>query len=96
MSIDTKPTTTTRITTGCGNIYVTIGEGICYARKGRAGTCLYAMLEAIGRLARHLPPELVAEELKDIRCNQQHPDGKGGFVTSCADAVAKAFEKEGK
>ncbi|MDP6782956.1 MAG: vitamin B12-dependent ribonucleotide reductase, partial [Dehalococcoidia bacterium] len=93
---------TEKVTTGCGNIYVTVnsdGQGVCelFASLGKAGGCASAQLEATSRLTSMALrsgvdiPSLV-KHLKGIRCSNVAWDG-GHAVLSCADAIARVLEK---
>ncbi|MDP7239956.1 MAG: vitamin B12-dependent ribonucleotide reductase, partial [Dehalococcoidia bacterium] len=93
---------TEKVTTGCGNIYVTVnsdGQGACelFASLGKAGGCASAQLEATSRLTSMAlrsgvdTPSLV-KHLKGIRCSNVAWDG-GHAVLSCADAIARVLEK---
>jgi ribonucleoside-diphosphate reductase alpha chain len=93
---------TQKVTTGCGNIYVTVNsddKGVCelFASLGKAGGCASAQLEATSRLTSMALrsgvdiPSLV-KHLKGIRCSNVAWDG-GHAVLSCADAIARVLEK---
>ena len=92
---------THKVTTGCGNMYVTPnwdGDSLIevFAWLGRAGGCAHCQLEAITRsislgLKYGVPVEEYVEELKDIRCpNRGWEDGKQ--ILSCPDAIAGVLE----
>jgi len=93
---------TRKISTGCGNLYVTMNEdetGLfeVFARLGKAGGCADAQLEAIGRLISlslrsGLKTESIIKQLKAIRCPSPLL-ARGGPLLSCPDAVAKALEE---
>jgi ribonucleoside-diphosphate reductase alpha chain len=93
---------TRKISTGCGNLYVTMNEdetGLfeVFARLGKAGGCADAQLEAIGRLISlslrsGLKTESIIKQLKAIRCPSPLL-ARGGPMLSCPDAVAKALEE---
>jgi ribonucleoside-diphosphate reductase alpha chain len=95
--------TTTKIATGCGNLYITInedGEGQpfeVFMHMGKAGGCAMSQLEAIGRLlslALRSGIEIgsIVEQLRGIRCPSPSWE-KGGRIFSCSDAIARAIEQ---
>ncbi|UCC95147.1 MAG: vitamin B12-dependent ribonucleotide reductase [Candidatus Omnitrophota bacterium] len=95
--------TTTKVTTGCGNLYITVNqdeEGSLFevfTQMGKAGGCAASQLEAIGRLISlalrgGIDIKVVVEQLKGIRCpSPSWANGKKIF--SCADAIARVLEK---
>ncbi len=93
---------TERITTGCGNMYVTINfddSGVCesFATLGKAGGCAAAQLEATSRLISNalrcgLDLGSIVKNLRGIRCPSISWE-QGKAVTSCADAIAGVLEK---
>jgi ribonucleoside-diphosphate reductase alpha chain len=95
--------TTTKVTTGCGNLYVTINEdeqGLpfeVFMQMGKAGGCAMSQLEAIGRLVSlalrsGIEINSIIEQLRGIRCPSPSWE-KGGRIFSCGDAIARAIEK---
>ena len=94
--------TTTKVQTGCGNLYVTInvdGEGRpfeVFTQMGKAGGCAASQLEALGRLvslALRSGQDIksVIEQLEGIRCPSPSWE-KTGRIFSCADAIGKVIE----
>jgi ribonucleoside-diphosphate reductase alpha chain len=97
------PGTTTKVSTGCGNLYVTInidGEGKpfeLFTQMGKAGGCAASQLEAIGRLVSMafrsgIEVKAIIEQLRNIRCPSPSWE-KGQRIFSCADAIARVIEK---
>jgi len=94
---------TTRVMqTGCGALYVTVNaddNGMpfeVFNQIGKAGGCAASQSEAIGRLVSlalrcNIAPEEIVNQLKGISCHQP-AWAKGGKISSCADAIAKAIE----
>lgn len=94
--------TTTKITTGCGNLYITINEDEegfpfeVFMQMGKAGGCAASQLEAIGRLASlafrsGIDLKTVLDQLRGIRCPSPSWS-KEGRIFSCADAIARVIE----
>jgi ribonucleoside-diphosphate reductase alpha chain len=95
---------TEKITTGCGNLYVTINSdnsGPCevFASMGKAGGCAASQLDAQARLISmalrsHVDPHSVVKQLKGMRCpSPSLLPKKNGKVLSCSDALAKVLER---
>jgi len=95
--------TTTKVATGCGNLYVTINvdeEGRpfeLFTQMGKAGGCAASQLEAIGRLVSlafrsGIEVKAIVEQLRNIRCPSPSWE-KGQRIFSCADAIARVIEK---
>jgi ribonucleoside-diphosphate reductase alpha chain len=95
--------TTTKVSTGCGNLYVTINvdeEGKpfeLFTQMGKAGGCAASQLEAIGRLVSlgfrsGIEVKSIIEQLRNIRCPSPSWE-KGQRIFSCADAIARVVEK---
>ncbi|MBF0633704.1 MAG: TSCPD domain-containing protein, partial [Nitrospinae bacterium] len=93
---------THRVTTGCGNMYVTINhdeEGRAlelFTHLGKAGGCAASQTESIGRLVSlALRAGIDIQEIKGqmtgIICHQPAWD-KNERIFSCADAIAKAIK----
>jgi ribonucleoside-diphosphate reductase alpha chain len=94
--------TTTKITTGCGNLYITINEDEegspfeVFMQMGKAGGCAASQLEAIGRLVSltfrsGIDLKIVLDQLRGIRCPSPSWS-KEGRIFSCADAIARVIE----
>ncbi|TBR15498.1 vitamin B12-dependent ribonucleotide reductase, partial [bacterium] len=97
------PGTTTKVATGCGNLYVTINideQGRpfeLFTQMGKAGGCAASQLEAIGRLVSlgfrsGVEVKSIIEQLRNIRCPSPSWE-KGQRIFSCADAIARVIEK---
>ena len=95
--------TTTKVATGCGNLYVTInfdGNGNpfeVFTQMGKAGGCAASQLEAIGRLSSlafrsGVEVKSIIEQLRNIRCPSPSWE-KGQRIFSCADAIARVIER---
>jgi ribonucleoside-diphosphate reductase alpha chain len=95
--------TTTKVATGCGNLYVTINideEGRpfeLFTQMGKAGGCAASQLEALGRLVSlafrsGIEVKAIIEQLRNIRCPSPSWE-KGQRIFSCSDAIARVVEK---
>jgi ribonucleoside-diphosphate reductase alpha chain len=95
--------TTTKVATGCGNLYVTINTDQnnrpfeVFTQMGKAGGCAASQLEAIGRLVSlafrsGLDIKVIIEQLRGIRCPSPSWE-RGSRIFSCADAIARVIER---
>ncbi|MFA5039097.1 MAG: vitamin B12-dependent ribonucleotide reductase [Candidatus Omnitrophota bacterium] len=95
--------TTTKVSTGCGNLYVTINTDEnnkpfeVFTQMGKAGGCAASQLEAIGRLVSlafrsGVDVRVIIEQLRSIRCPSPSWE-KGCRIFSCADAIARVIER---
>jgi ribonucleoside-diphosphate reductase alpha chain len=95
--------TTTKVATGCGNLYVTINldeEGKpfeLFTQMGKAGGCAGSQLEALGRMVSlafraGVEVKSITEQLRNIRCPSPSWE-KGQRIFSCADAIARVVER---
>lgn len=98
--------TTTKVTTGCGNLYITLNQDEkgnffeAFTQMGKAGGCAASQLEAVGRLVSlalrgGIDIKVIVEQLKGIRCPSPSWH-KGKKIFSCPDAISRALEKRGK
>ncbi|NQT75206.1 MAG: vitamin B12-dependent ribonucleotide reductase [Candidatus Omnitrophica bacterium] len=94
--------TTTKVTTGCGNLYITINVDDksmpfeVFIQMGKAGGCAASQLEAIGRLVSlalrsGVENKRIVDQLRGIRCPSPSWE-KSGRIFSCADAIARVLE----
>ncbi|MFH1198934.1 MAG: TSCPD domain-containing protein, partial [Candidatus Omnitrophota bacterium] len=95
--------TTTKVSTGCGNLYITINVDEenrpfeLFTQMGKAGGCAASQLEAIGRLVSlgfrsGIEVKSMIEQLRNIRCPSPSWE-KGQRIFSCADAIARVVER---
>jgi len=94
--------TTTKVNTGCGNLYITINVDDnampfeVFIQMGKAGGCAASQLEAVGRLVSlalrsGVENKKIVDQLRGIRCPSPSWE-KGGRIFSCADAIARVLE----
>lgn len=95
--------TTSKIKTGCGNLYVTINNDEkgkpfeVFNQMGKAGGCASSQLEALGRmislaLRSGIDSEEIIVQLRGIRCPVPAWE-QGTRVLSCADAMSRVLER---
>lgn len=92
---------TDKITTGCGNLYITVNfdeHGICevFTNTGKAGGCP-SQSEASARLATlalrsNIDLEAIIKQLSGIRCPAAIQN-KNAQCLSCPDAIARTLRK---
>jgi len=92
---------TRKVTTGCGNLYVTVNETEgtpfeLFAQMGKCGGCAGSQTEAIGRLISlslraGVDAGAIAKQIRGVRCPSPAWEN-GKLVLSCADAISKALE----
>ena len=102
-----RPITTTglteRVSTGCGNLYITVNfdeDGILcevFCALGKAGGCASAQLEAITRLISlalrsGIEVQSIIKHLRGIRCPSISWD-RGHAILSCPDAIAGVLDR---
>jgi len=90
--------------TGCGNIYVTVNfdddsQPIeVFASMGKAGGCVSAQTEAVGRLISiamrcHVPPQYLIKQLRGVACHKPSWESGNSEILSCIDAIGIALQE---
>ncbi len=91
---------TVAVRTGCGNMYVTIGNAPAvsevFIKLGKAGNCIPAWSEALARvisiaLQNGTPLAEITKTLKAIKCPTPLRFPEEEAVESCPDAVARTL-----
>ncbi len=94
------PSETVFVKTGCGNMYVTVGNAPAisevFLRLGKAGNCIPAWSEALARvisiaLQSGTPLAEVVKTLRAIKCPTPLRYPEEDAVESCPDAVARTL-----
>ncbi len=93
--------TTTKVETGCGNLYITVGCNNghpieVFATLGKAGGCSNCQNEALTRsitlgLKYGIPVEEYVRELEELQCPSPNMFPMVDRVLSCADGIAKTL-----
>lgn len=93
---------TYKITTGCGNLYISVNmnEGKpfeVFAKLGKSGGCSSCFTEGLTRaisigLRAGVPIEEYYDHLKDIQCISP-TFSEGENIKSCPDAIAKVIKE---
>ena len=103
--IETGCSQATEDTSGYGRMYVTFNRNWedgriveVFAKMGKMGGCLSAMLEGVCRCSTRsmrngVPPEEVRKDLRGIVCEKQTGFGKNKIL-SCCDAIGVLFDIE--
>lgn len=99
---ETLPSTTTKVKTGYGNLYVTIGKldgevFEVFATIGKSGKSIAAKAEVVGRLVSlalkyNVPLEEICDQLIGISGDNPTPSGKE-VILSIPDAVGKVLAR---
>lgn len=103
--METYESDSTKVNSNCGKFYIHqlydengMHSQVFISGMGKAGNCSSAWAQAIGRLI-SLVFELggsyvqIAEQLKDIRCNEPFTD-KGQKFASCIDAISAIYQEK--
>ena len=104
----TLESTTEKVKTGCGHLYVTIGfdgeDNIpveIRAALGKTGGCSNCFLEALNRavslgLQYGIPVEEFVKELRGHKCPSPNMWPEEAQVLSCPDGIAKVLSNYGR
>ena len=98
------PGNTYKVTTGCGNAYITIthdeqGLAEVFMTLGKSGGCAAAQSEAVCRLISMalrsgVQPAEIVDQLRGIRCPTPMMFPKEEWTLSCADGIARVLAEE--
>ncbi len=98
LELNSNPSTSIKIKTGCDNIYVTVTNRNIFFFTGKTGGCPFSFTEALGRLAtlaleKGSSLKEIQKQLQGIRCPNPSCTGKEeNDVLSCADGISKAIQ----
>jgi ribonucleoside-diphosphate reductase alpha chain len=100
---DIQTSITSKVTTGCGNLYITIcrdktGITEILSKLGKSGCCACAQVECLSAvlstsIKAGVDPQELIKDLIGVRCNTPVTnDGLGEDIYSCGDAIGKCLK----